>query len=239
MPVNKWLTPNSAGSGYICRPLFIPNGTDWLAIVTGALNALIYPYNFEEYGDQTPDQTAAAFSIMFDHFCFNDETGCRLIGEIVTFAGPSNPSANFLPCDGASLLRSDYPDLFAVIGVAFGAADGSHFSVPDLQGRAPIGVGSGSGLSPYSLGQVGGEETHVLTVGELASHNHSDSGHTHTEGAASPTVGAAITGVPVPSAVPVPSVTGTGFANIAANGSDDPHNNIQPYLALNYYIVAL
>jgi len=202
MPRNAWLTPDAPGADFICRPLFIPSGQDWLAIVTGALNELTYEFNFEEYGTESVQDTVDAFRTMFDHFCFNDETGCRLIGEIVTFAGPTNPSANFLPCDGASVLRSDYPDLFTVIGVNYGSVDGSHFNVPDLRGRVPLGVGTGGGLSTYSLGQTGGEESHQLTVGELASHTHTDSGHTHSDGIAVPSVGAAITGVPVPSAVP-------------------------------------
>lgn len=236
---SRWLTPDAPAADFICRRLLIPNGEDWLAIVTGCLNELIYAYNFEEYGTTSPDDTSAAFRVMFDHFCFDDDPGCRLIGEIVCFAGPSNPSANFLPADGASLLRSDYPDLFAVIGVTFGSVDSTHFNVPDMRGRAALGSGTGPGLSTYAIGDTVGEETHVLTVGELANHAHSDTGHAHTEGAASPTVGAAITGVPVPSAVPVVSVTGTGNANITATGSDDPHNNIQPSLALNFFIVAL
>jgi len=209
------------------------------AIVTGALNELTFDYNFEEYGTETVADTVAAFRDMFDHFCFNDETGCRLIGEIVTFAGPTNPSPNFLPCDGSSLLRADYPDLFTVIGVNYGSVDGSHFNVPDLRGRVPLGVGTGGGLSTYTLGQAGGEESHQLTIGELASHTHTDSGHTHSDGTAIPAVGAAITGVPVPSAVPSVGVTGIGNASISASGSGTPHNTIQPYLALNYFIVAL
>jgi len=238
MTRNRWLTPNAPASGFICRRLLIPNSIDFLAIVTGALNELTFDYNFEEFGTESSADTAALFTSMFDDFCLDPDQECRMIGEIVTFAGSSNPNTNWLPCDGASYLRSDYSDLFAVIGTVYGAVDGSHFSVPDLQGRVPVGAGSGSGLSTYALGQVGGEEDHVLTTGELASHNHSDSGHAHTESAASPTVGAAITGVPIPSSVPVPSVTGTGFASITNSGNDDPHNNIQPYLALNCFIVA-
>ena len=211
---------------------------DWLAIVTGALNELIYDYNFEEHGSENAQDTAALFMAMFDRFCFDNQEECRLIGEIVTFAGPSNPSANWLPADGASYLRSDYPDLFGVIGTTYGTTDSTHFNVPDLQSRVNLGAGTGPGLSTYALGATGGEESHVLTTSELASHSHSDAGHSHTEGSASPTVGAAITGVPIPSAVPIPSITGTGFASISSAGSDAPHNNIQPYIALNYFIVA-
>jgi len=236
---NRWLTPDPPAADFICRRLLIPNGEDWLAIVTGALNELIYDYNFEQYGSVTPEDTAAAFRVMFDHFCFDDDPGCRLIGEIVTFAGSSNPSTNFLPCNGASLLRADYPDLFTVIGVTYGSVDGTHFNVPDLRGRVILGVGTGSGLSTYTLGQQVGEEQHTLTTSELASHTHSDTGHIHSDGIAAPSVGAAITGVPVPSAVPAVGSTGIGNASLANTGSDAPHNNIQPSIALNYFIVAL
>jgi len=235
----RWLTPDAPGASFICRPLFIPQGEDWLAIVTGALNELIYDYNFEEYGTESPADTASAFHTMFDHFCFNDEMGCRLIGEIVTFAGSSNPSANFLPCDGASLLRSAYPDLFAVIGVSFGSVDSTHFNVPDLRGRVPVGVRTGPGLSTYALGDQGGEETHVLTTGELASHSHTDVGHTHPEGTTIPTTITIGAGAPAPSAVGSVGVTGSGSASLTNTGSDAPHNNLQPYLALQYFIVAL
>jgi microcystin-dependent protein len=236
---DRWLTPDAPASGFTCRRLLIPAGDDWLAIVTGALNELIYDYNFEQYGTETPTTTAALFMTMFDKFCFDNGEECRLIGEIVTFAGPSNPSTNFLPCDGSSLLRSDYPDLFTVIGTTYGAADSSHFNVPDLRGRAPIGEGSGPGLTPRALGDSFGEETHQLTTAELANHTHIDAGHVHSEGNAAPTVITIGAGAPAASAIPTVGITGSGTASIQPAGSDSPHNNMQPSLALNYFIVAL
>lgn len=239
MPLKAWLTPDTPGAGFICRPLFIPNGRDWLAIVTGALNELIYDYNFEEFGTENVADTVAAFRDMFDHFCYNDLAGCRLIGEIVTFAGSGTPSPNWLECDGASLLRSDYPDLFTVIGTTYGAVDGTHFNLPNLISRVAVGAGSTGGLSPHSIGDAFGDETVTLTIGDIPSHSHSDLGHSHAEGSAAPTVGAAITGVPVPSAVPSVGVTGSGNANISNTGGGGAHSNVQPSLALAYWIVAL
>ena len=63
-------------------------------------------------------------------------------GAVSPFAGSAAPS-NWLLCDGASLLRADYPRLFAVIGTSYGAVDGTHFNTPDLRDRTPIGVGTG------------------------------------------------------------------------------------------------
>jgi microcystin-dependent protein len=150
----------------------------------------------------------------------------------------TNPG-NWLPCDGASLLRSTYPDLFAAIGTTYGATDASHFTIPDLQGRVPLGAGTGSGLSPYSLGDVGGEETHTLVTTETPAHSHTDTGHSHSEIVAAPNITTIGVGAPEPTAIPGVGITGAGSANLTATGGDGAHNNLQPFVALNYYIVAL
>ena len=232
-----YLTPSSIPADTICRVLLIPNAEDWIAIVTGALNSLVLPDSWIPFGTLTPEQAAAALVDMFDKFCFQQGV-CRVIGEIITWAGATSPDPKWLVCDGSSLLRASYPDLFAVIGVTYGSADGTHFNIPDLQGRVGVGVGSGSGLSTYTLGGQGGEETHTLTTAETPAHSHVDTGHSHTEGIAVPAVGAAIVGVPIPAAIPGVGVTGIAAAAIANTGGGGSHNNIQPFLALNYLIVA-
>lgn len=237
--MNAWLTPDTPASGFICRRLLIPTAVEFLAIVKGALLPLTYSNNFEPFGSLTPDETAAYFQDMFADFSRASDRTCRMIGEIICYAGITSPTTDWLLCDGGSLLRADFPDLFTVIGTVYGAADSTHFSVPDLRGRSVVGVGTGSGLTARALGDSFGEETHVLTVSELAAHTHTDAGHTHVEGTATAAIGAAIVGVPVPSAVPSIGVTGTGNAAISTDGADVAHNNIQPSLALNFFIVAL
>jgi microcystin-dependent protein len=233
-----YLTPETIPADTICRVVFIPNNAEFIANVTGALQSLVLPENWTLQGAITPDQAAEALLPMFNAFCFREGT-CRMIGEIVLWSTGSTPDPKWLECDGASLLRADYADLFAVIGTIYGSLDGSHFSLPDLRSRVAIGDGTGPGLSTYAAGDQGGEETHTLTTPETPSHSHSDTGHTHTEGNAFPAVGAAIVGVPIPSAIPSAGVTGVGFAGISNTGGGGSHNNIQPYLALNYLIVAL
>lgn len=219
-----YLTPNSLPADTICRVLFIPNTEEFLANVTGALQLLTFPASFVQYGALTPQQTADAYVDMFDAFCFN-QGACRVIGEVIAYAGPTSPDARWLLCDGSSLLRVDYPDLFTTIGTVYGAADGTHFSLPDLRGRTALGAGTGAGLSPRALGDVLGEESHVLSIGELAAHVHG-------------TGNSALLGTSVPPPLdalgpnPFPAVTGS-------TGNDDPHNNMQPSLAINYLIVAL
>ncbi len=91
------------------------------------------------------------------------------IGEIKAYAGALAPTG-YLLCQGQSLLRASYAELFTILGTTFGSVDSTHFTLPDLQGRAPIGAGQGSGLSLRSRGDILGIETTnnniSLTVGE-------------------------------------------------------------------------
>jgi microcystin-dependent protein len=90
-------------------------------------------------------------------------------GMIAPFAGSAAP-AGWLLCDGTPASRTTYAALFAVLGTAYGAGDGStSFGIPDLRGRVPFGKNT---ASFNALGAVGGEETHSLTIAELASHTH-------------------------------------------------------------------
>jgi len=219
-----YLTPDTIPADTICRVLFIPNDREWIANVTGALQLLTFPSSFVEFGLLTPDQTAEAYIPMFNQFCFNQGV-CRVIGEIIAYAGNTSPDARWLLCDGASLVRSDYPDLFTVIGTTYGSVDSSHFTLPDLRGRSPLGAGSGPGLSPRAIGDSFGEENHTLTVSELASHSHTTGNSVLIATATPPPVD-------VLGPNPFQAVTGN-------TGGDSPHNNMQPSLAVNYLIVAL
>jgi microcystin-dependent protein len=144
-------------------------------------------------------------------------------GTIKMFAGSSAP-AGWLVCDGSSVLRATYAALFAVIGTTFGSVDGTHFTLPDFRGRAPIGVGTGAGLTARALAASGGEETHQLSVAELPAHNHH-----YSDDTGSPLV------VDTGSA---DTLYGTSAADNTTGdtGSDTPHNNMQPYLAVNFII---
>lgn len=77
-------------------------------------------------------------------------------GLIAMYAGASAP-AGYLLCDGTSYLRASYPALFSAIGTSYGAFDSTHFTVPDLRERFPIGASAGT----YSLGQMGGSLSHT------------------------------------------------------------------------------
>jgi microcystin-dependent protein len=94
----------------------------------------------------------------------------------------------WLICDGRSLSRTEYADLFSVIGTAFGSASGTTFNLPNCRGRVVGTVGTGSGLTARSLGDVVGAETHTMTTNQMPSHSHtgttdSSGTHTHTSNA--------------------------------------------------------
>jgi len=157
----------------------------------------------------------------------------NLVGVILPHVMAAPLDFNMLPCDGAAYLREDYPLLYEALDPIF-HIDADNFTVPDLRVRFPIGADSGD----YVLGTTGGEIEHVLTGTELAEHTHDNAPHAHTESTASATVGAAITGVPVPSAFP--SIGLTSYESISINpaGESQPHNNMPPFYALNWAIVA-
>lgn len=92
-------------------------------------------------------------------------------GTILDFGGSTAPNG-YLLCNGASYLRTAQPALFAVVGTTYGSSSGTTFNVPDSRGRGSIGAGNGVGLTNRALGATGGEENHVLTVAELATHGH-------------------------------------------------------------------
>src|SRR5580658_34735 len=114
-------------------------------------------------------------------------------GTILAFGGSSAPSG-FVLATGQAISRTTFANLFAVFGTTYGSGDGSTtFNVPDLRGRFVAGFDSGNatgrltgstaqGVSASTLGNTGGEQAHTMTSGELVSHNHTDSGHSHGAG---------------------------------------------------------
>ena len=172
-------------------------------------------------GDSVSDVEWDTISAYVDGLLY--EVKNPVIGLITAYMTES-PPANILPCDGSTYLREDYPALYEALDT-FYIVDADNFNVPDLRGRTIIGVGEGSGLSSRFTGDVGGEESHQLTESELASHNHSIELTTGVPGVAPGEVSFDVT---VPLATDFTGVT----------GDDTPHNNMQPYYALNYGVIA-
>ena len=118
------------------------------------------------------------------------------VGEVHSYSGSSIP--NFaLACDGSTVLQASFPKLFAILGTTWniGGEPVGSFRLPDLRGRTILGDGAGYALTPRTLGQTLGFETHVVgaahipahthnwgaqTGGQNADHTHNDHGHSHT-----------------------------------------------------------
>ena len=103
------------------------------------------------------------------------------LGQIMLFGGNFAPRGWAL-CHGQLLPISQYSALFSLLGTTYGGDGRTTFGLPDLRGRAPIGVGHGAGLSTITWGERGGAETHRLSVTEMPSHDHSGSTLTGTVG---------------------------------------------------------
>ena len=109
-------------------------------------------------------------------------------GVIHMFAGSVSPNG-WLICDGSNVSRFIYADLFKVIGTTYGVGDNNTtFTLPDMRGRMPIGVGTGAGLTARTLGGTVGQENSSLIEANLPAHAHSftpagtlntESSHTH------------------------------------------------------------
>lgn len=144
-------------------------------------------------------------------------------GMIIPYGGASAPTG-FLLCDGAAVSRTTYSALFAIISTAYGVGDGSTtFNIPNLKGRAPVGLDSAQ-TEFDALGETGGAKTHTLTVDEMPSHSHT--ADLTGGGSSSNTVllFETLRNVSVNSTV------------VNSVGGDIAHNNLQPYITLNYII---
>lgn len=157
------------------------------------------------------------------------------IGEVRIFAGNFGPSGWML-CQGQLLPISEYETLFNLIGTTYGGDGVSTFALPNLQSRVPIGDGTGPGLSTYTMGQAGGIETVTLTVNQLPAHTHQFNADMLAGSSASP---AGLLYAKYPGNVPVYSTSGQYQMNssvVSPAGGGSPHDNLQPYLAVNYII---
>jgi microcystin-dependent protein len=137
----------------------------------------------------------------------------------IRLSGTASPETGWLLCNGAEVSRTTYATLFGKLGTAFGTGDGSTtFNLPDLRGRVPVGPDGAAGrlTANDARGNASGEEKHALANSEMAQFLTNFAG----AGFASLTPGA---GVDI-------------LTNGTAGATGSPHNNMQPYQVVSYFI---
>jgi microcystin-dependent protein len=178
-----------------------------------------------------------------------DSSDLGLTGEIRMWAGSGNsPPSSWLICDGQAVSRTTYADLFNVVGTVYGNGDGSTtFNLPDFRGKSPLGVndadlsnGEDGSYSSRNEGEIGGEEEHVITQAELASHSHGTASGSHPRFLFTDTSNNSRDEVDSSGSGSLTfSNTSQTFDSSTATGdtgSDQAHNTMHPFLVVNFII---
>jgi microcystin-dependent protein len=162
------------------------------------------------------------------------------IGEIRMFAG-NFPPRGWQFCQGQLLSIAQNTALFSILGTTYGGNGQTTFALPDLRGRYPMQPGQGPGLSPRTLGEQGGSETVTLISNQMPAHTHSlvASGalgdQAVPEGHYNAVVPDPNTQQPLNAYGTTPTTTMAPGA-IGVAGGSQPHNNMSPFLCLNFII---
>jgi microcystin-dependent protein len=151
---------------------------------------------------------------------------------------------NFAPkgwafCDGQLLPLSQNTALFSLLGTTYGGDGKSTFALPDMQGSAPMHPGQGPGLSLHDLGEIGGSEVVSLLESEIPAHSHAfnvNAGFVGEERVPTDRALARTTGVGGALYGAAASLVMMSSNALPPAGGDQPHNNMQPYLTLNFCI---
>ena len=164
-------------------------------------------------------------------------------GSLLMFAGASAPDG-YLLCDGAAISRTTYNILFAAISTTYGVGNGTTtFNLPDFRGRGALGVGTGAGLTPRTIGDAGGAETVTLSTDEIPSHSHTHNANGGAGTGADPATGLAYSNAANTASGGLDVTNGelnlytTPIAlSLNNTGGGDPHENMAPFLAVNFII---
>ncbi len=160
------------------------------------------------------------------------------IAEIKIFAGNFAPR-NWAMCNGQLLPIAQNTALFSLIGTTYGGDGRTTTALPNLQGRAAMHPGNGPGLTSRRLGDVGGTETTTLAMTQMANHSHTMTASGSPASLFTPNANASAPARANGNAYQ--QTTNANLVPLAAetvlnNGGSGAHNNLQPFLTLNFII---
>ena len=160
------------------------------------------------------------------------------IGEIRIYGFNFAPKGWAL-CNGQLMAIAQNTALFSILGTTYGGNGQTTFGLPNLQDSVPIHAGQGPNTSDYSLGQVGGEPTVTLNQQELPAHTHpvnALNGFPANLSAPDPQAGMSKSSQGNAWLNPPSSPVPMSMSIVGLQGGDQPHNNMMPYLTLNFCI---
>jgi microcystin-dependent protein len=150
------------------------------------------------------------------------------------------PPKGWATCDGQILAISQNTALFSLLGTTYGGDGKTTFKLPDMQGNAPMHPGQGPGLSQHFLGETGGSETVTLIESEIALHPHlmMAANLPADQGAPSParSLARSVNAFAYVAGSPAPAMVQMNPSMLAPTGGSAPHNNMMPYITLNFCI---
>ncbi len=157
------------------------------------------------------------------------------VGEIRMFGFGFAPQG-WAPCNGQLLPINQNQALFSLLGTTYGGDGTTTFALPDMQSRVPVGQGQAPGLSSYVEGQAGGAETVTLAATQIPGHTHPVKASSSAADSSQPE-GRALARSASHIYTAKPDASTVMNADMLGDaGGSQPHENIQPYLAVNFCI---
>jgi microcystin-dependent protein len=217
----RYNTPQNSPTGARWRAVSVPDDPVFMAAL-GEVTAILA--NPDVWLQTTGITALEAASLMSDIW------RNPMLGVIVAYV-TLDPPDGVLPCDGTAYERADYPYLYEVLDPEFIDTETS-FHTPDLSGLFLLGSGP-----TYEAFTEGGAEAVALSEDELPSHSHSNSTHQHTTHGHMTVVGVSPGEVPF-NTPGLPDLTGVASVGIGYTGGNEAHENMPPYFAVKYGMVA-